>query len=311
MPALHILPEQWTGRTDPEDGDNALRLHHFESTEAKRAIIGFRCDAGVKRNQGRIGAKEGPQALRNALSNLAAPLNMRTFSDLGDIEVTDDDLETGQDLLAAHITKAFSKFEQVIVFGGGHETAWASYQGISKHFNGQKIGIINLDAHLDLRNTGEKGPSSGTPFNQIRQSAPEKFDYLCIGVAEEANTLSLFERAKEWGVEIIKDKELISDTEAADASISAIARRSDLLYVTIDIDLLPAYQAPGVSSPAARGVPLETVEHLLNHIIHATHQENCFIPLIDIVELSPPFDRDNITAKSAALLIWHFLSHYS
>ena len=32
-------------------------------------IVGFACDEGVRRNQGRVGAKLGPTALRQALAN--------------------------------------------------------------------------------------------------------------------------------------------------------------------------------------------------------------------------------------------------
>ena len=35
------------------------------------ALAGFACDAGVARNQGRIGAAKGPRALRKALAPLA------------------------------------------------------------------------------------------------------------------------------------------------------------------------------------------------------------------------------------------------
>jgi formiminoglutamase len=302
MPVSYAPAKPWSGRFDPEDGENVHRFHQFESLNGKHGILGFKCDAGVKRNKGRIGAKEGPGAIRQALCNLAVPETMSSFKDLGDIDVTEDDLETGQNLLAHHIDNALETHNRLIILGGGHETAWGSYQGLAKHYPGKKIGIINLDAHLDLRNIGEDGPSSGTPFNQIRQFSPENFDYLCIGIAEEANTNALFERARNWNVDIIKDTDLISDIKAADHKIDQIIERSDLIYLTIDIDLLSHFQAPGVSAPAARGVSLAIVEYLLEYIFRSAKTANRPIPLMDIVEVSPKYDRDNMTAKTAALL---------
>ena len=190
----------------------------------------------------------------------------------------------------------------VVVLGGGHETAFGSYQGLRQAFSDKKIGIINLDAHLDLRKLGEAGPSSGTPFNQIRDLAPEEFDYLCLGVAEEANSIALFDRARDWSVGIVSDQDLIKNPGAADVQIQAMAQRSDILYLTIDIDVLPHFQAPGVSAPAARGVPFETIEHLVDQCLAACQCHNASMPLADIVELSPPFDRDGVTAKTAAYL---------
>lgn len=307
MPVTHIPPEPWTGRDDSEDGPEAKRLYHFVGDSGRCALLGFASEAGVARNKGRIGARQGPAAIRAALSGLAAPRNAKLFADLGTVDVEGDDLEEGQGALARHIDSALDTYDRVIVLGGGHETAFGSWQGLRAHFPDAKIGIVNLDAHLDLREIGANGPSSGTPFNQMRRADPDNFDYLCIGLAEESNTVALFDRAAEWGVKTVMDHALIADPSAADAEIAAIAQRSDILYLTIDIDLLPHYQAPGVSAPAARGVPFAIVEHLVETTLAACRAHNCAMPLADIVELSPPHDRDGMTARSAALLVRRLL----
>jgi formiminoglutamase len=61
--------------------------------------------------------------------------------------------------------------------------------------------------------------------------------------------------------------------------------------------------APGVSAPSARGVPLEVVEPLLDAIA-ATGK----VKVLDVAELSPPHDRDHVTARVAARLI-HRVTH--
>jgi formiminoglutamase len=297
-----------TGRTDPEDGKNARRMHHLINGSGERAIIGFACEAGVLRNKGRPGAKEAPSAIRNALANIAAPAQATFITDLGDISVDGDDLEAGQSMLSKHIEQALPKHDRVIVFGGGHETAYGSYLGLRAAYPSAKIGIINLDAHLDLRNISENGPSSGTPFNQIRELDPKGFDYLCLGVAGEANTQALFRRAKDWGVNIVTDRELQNDATAATANITAITKRNDILYLTIDTDLLPHYQAPGVSAPAPRGVPLPVVENIIDTVLYACRENSCSMRLADIVEVSPANDIDGMTAKTAALLARKLLS---
>jgi formiminoglutamase len=238
---------------------------------------------------------------------MAAPVDAMTITDFGDVVVEGDCLEEGQRSLAEHIAKALRQTDRVVVFGGGHETAFASFQGLRSHRPEAQIGIINLDAHLDLRLVGENGPSSGTPFTQIRDLATDRFDYLCLGVAEESNTQALFNRAKEWSVGIVKDYELVASRSAADAAIEAIVERSDLIYLTIDLDLLPAYRAPGVSAPAPRGVPLHTVERLINQVLSTCNKHSCPIPLADIVELSPAHDHQGATARTAALLAQRLL----
>lgn len=302
MTPQHSPSSPWTGRNDPEDGDHALRMHHMEGKEGTRAALGFACEEGVRRNKGRVGAKEGPAALRKALAGLAAGPAPLPFVDLGDVVVDGEDLEDGQKLLGDHVAAALARFDRLVVFGGGHETAFGDYLGLAKHFAAEKIGIINFDAHLDLRNIGDAGPSSGTPFNQIRNLAPEKFDYLCIGAAQEANAAALFNRAADWQVDVVMDHQLLNGPNAGLAAIDAIAARCDLLYLTIDIDVLPHFQAPGVSAPAARGVSLSVIEALLHHVMKKARTGECALPLADLVELSPAHDRDGMTARTAAYL---------
>lgn len=302
MPAFHSKFKPWTGRTDPEDGPLAKRVFEYATNTGSRAIIGFSSEAGVRRNKGRVGAKAGPDALRAAFGGLSSPPEFADFVDLGDIVVEGDDLEEGQNLLGQHLDRALDDFDRIVVFGGGHETAYGSYLGLAAHYPDKKIGILNLDAHLDLRNIGAAGPSSGTPFNQIRQLSPDTFDYLVLGAARESNTQALIARAKAWGVQIVFDDTLLSNPDAGRRHIVDMAARCDIIYLTIDIDLMPHFQAPGVSAPAARGVPFTTVEHIVQTVQSACADNNCAMPLADLVELSPPYDVNGMTAKTAAIL---------
>ena len=303
MTVEHTMPNSWNGRVDHEDGERARRLHHLVDDKANQALIGFACDIGVSRNHGRPGAALAPTSIRQAMGNLAATESMERFADLGDISVTGDTLELGQQMLGEHIGNALAGgMERVVVLGGGHETAYGSYLGLRAVYPEKCIGIVNLDAHFDLRAPGDAGPSSGTPFYQIRQHNPVLFDYLCLGVAEESNTTALFERAARWQTGMVTDHALIADPHIADGLIDRLAARCDLVYLTIDIDVLPHYQAPGVSAPATRGVPLETIEHLVNQTLAACRRHGTPVPVADIVEVSPPWDQDSATARTAATL---------
>lgn len=295
-------PFIWTGRDDQEDGPTARRVYHCHAQSGRHAVIGFASDEGVSRNQGRIGAAEGPNAIRSALSNLPVPADFPSFTDKGDISVIDGDMEDAQQRLGQTISAALSSHDRVLVLGGGHETAFGSYLGLRASHPTDRIGIVNFDAHLDIRNIGANGPSSGTPFNQIRAREGAIFDYLCIGVAEEANTQALFERAEDWGVRMVSDHAVSADMTIALAEIDALIDRNDVLYLTIDLDVLPHFQAPGVSAPAVRGVSFQILEKLVGHCLDQVHRQDCTLPVCDIVELSPPHDIQGMTAKTAGLL---------
>lgn len=312
----------WQGRDDPEDAPHATRWHHQhapfsanmpEDPKDKVGIIGFCCDEGVARNKGRIGAAAGPMAFRDKLKNIPCHDPSQHFYDFGDImpqsQNPDQNLHLNLDLaqqeLADRISAQLPSVRRLLVIGGGHETAFGSFLGLRNHLGPDAhIGIINLDAHFDLRRPGAAGNSSGTPFYQIRDLVgPDHFHYLCLGVGRESNTTALFKRAQEWGVTYVMDSDIEAFPPAQTLKlIEDFSNSLDALYLTIDLDVLPHYQMPGVSAPAARGVSLAKIELLIDQII--TCASNCpsGLPLADLVELNPSFDPQGVSARTAALL---------
>ena len=80
--------------------------------------------------------------------------------------------------------------------------------------------------------------------------------------------------------------------------VEDFAASVDVLYLTIDLDVLPAHTAPGVSAPAALGVDLPII---VAAVRAAAASEK--LALMDVVELNPRFDVDGRTAKSASRLV--------
>lgn len=303
----------WGGREDPEEMSSGERWHsHVRYVDNKSVIpgqcvglLGFRCDEGVRRNNGRPGAADGPLVFRQQLANIAWQAEDLSFVDFGDICTDDEELGVSQEKLAQRITEILPSVNRLLVVGGGHETAVGSFRGLQAVLGEKaKIGIVNLDAHFDLRRPGPQGASSGTPFFQIQSFAGAKnFHYFCMGVAIESNTRSLFSRANEWGVRYYLDTELAHiDSTRIRADLKAFAEPLDALYLTIDMDVLPHYQAPGVSAPAVRGVNLSVIEMVVDQVIEVAHNCNFGLPLVEIVELNPSFDQHGISARTAAVL---------
>ena len=275
-------------------------------------LLGFRSDEGVRRNGGRIGAAEGPHALRRALAPLAVhgPLASGEIAiyDFGDAVTDGTDLEGGQAQAARATAAALDApgSRLAVVLGGGHETAWASYQGLlhsrRMRHDGRfpRWGVLNLDAHFDLR-TNDR-PTSGTPFLQMAEAegvAGRELNYAVIGIAEPANTAALFAQARRLGVR------WWTDTQCAEAGTDGIAQFAarfaadlDVLYLTIDLDVLPAAVAPGVSAPAALGVDTPLVVAAVRAAAASGR-----LALLDVVELNPSLDPDGRTARTAARLI--------
>jgi formiminoglutamase len=320
-------PYIWQGREDLEDGALGLRWHQVVNTASpelrgKRAciLVGFECDKGVAANKGRIGASKGPNAIRDALANMAwhdSANNVALF-DQGNV-IADTTLANAQRSYAEQIEASLMTNKLVIGLGGGHEIAWGSYQGLAQHLYKnlrsrkptKKIGIVNFDAHFDLR-TPSPSASSGTPFRQIAEhcaTTGHTFNYACIGVARPSNTQALFEYAKQLKVRYLLD--IDCTIRAAKKLLEPMLLDVDELYVTICLDAFPGSIAPGVSAPSGLGISPQFVIQLIQWL--AESQESlCYNwQLADIAEMNPNFDIDNATAKLAARLIFEILGAHS
>ena len=302
----------WAGRDDGP-GDDHLRWHHVvqrwdgTAEPGACAFVGFRSDEGVRRNKGRRGAAQGSDALRGALASMALPSPLRAF-DAGDVEVIDGELESGQRELGSAVTGLLDAGQLPVVFGGGHEVAFGSYLGLVNSkpvVRGARIGVLNLDAHFDLR--ADPTPSSGTPFRQMAERERARgadFRYAVLGVSQPSNTAGLFAAADSLGVRYLTDDRCGAlDRPLVDGFLDDFLDRCDLVHLTIDLAVLPASVAPGVSAPAAFGVPLATVEHACRRVAASGK-----LALCDVAELNPDLDVDSRTARTAARLVHRVLT---
>lgn len=270
--------------------------------EADAVLLRFRSDEGVSLNGGRVGAVDGPAALRSALGSLALQRPLRLY-DAGDVTTQGEDLEGGQAEVGRQLAELRRSAPLSILLGGSHESAWASYLGMAEQCRGRRLVILNLDAHFDLRQADR--PTSGTPFLQIAQdraATGDPFDYRVIGISEANNTRALFDTARELGTDWLTDVES-QQADAVVAQVREFAERVDDLYLTIDLDVLPASVAPGVSAPAGLGVPAHVILAACTAAAASGKLRHA-----DVVELNPAFDVHSRTARTAARLIQTILS---
>jgi len=278
------------------------------ATDKGVALLGYTCDEGVRRNQGRVGAVKGADAIRKQLGKLPNHLDDQTYLlDVGSVNCSDADLEATQNELSQKVQQLLIRNLFPIVLGGGHDIAYGIYNGIKKYLGDSKsIGIINFDAHFDLR-SNENGNNSGTPFYQIAKDCGESgsaFQYLCLGIREDANDSSLFKTAKELDVKyILRDTFRIEFHNEINAWINAFIQNVDSVYVTIDLDGFSSAYAPGVSAPSPMGFTPDVVLASLKTIVASGK-----LTALDIAELNPTYDIDDQTARLAASLV-HTLIH--
>ncbi len=296
----------WIGR---DDSHGAERWHQHISPLRKSApggvaLLGIASDEGVKRNHGRTGAAAGPDVIRKYLANFAYHQETPLY-DAGNLCCEQGDLETLQREQAEKICQLLEQNHFPLIIGGGHEIAYGSFSGLEKYLSqNQKsgpIGIINFDAHFDLRHADKA--TSGTPFLQIAEHCQQRsipFHYLCLGISEITNSETLFTTAKKLNAQYLRDEDLNSwQFDRITQQLKEFIQPCGAIYISIDLDVLPAAATPGVSAPAARGIPQEIIEWLLKTIkIIAADR----LKLADIAEYNPKYDIDGRTARVAARL---------
>lgn len=311
--------QDWHGRVDSETDYDSLRWHQwveeldlngdpkaFEG-DLGFAFIGFCSEQGVRRNKGRVGTALAPDFIRQQMSNLPCTFDQRVkLFDAGNILCQEISMEEGQKLLGEAVEQIRSLNLFPIVLGGGHETTFGHYLGqmnyAEKVVDSPDIGIINFDAHFDLR-PYDNGSSSGSMFRQIAdicKSKDMKFGYLPIGIQKHSNTVSLFKTADRLGARYVLAKEIQNGTVTSVLEkIDTFTYGHERLYITVCTDVFSSAFAPGVSAPQSTGLDPETVLPIIKHIIRTRKLVG-----FDICEISPRFDQDDTTASLGAVIIF-------
>lgn len=274
------------------------------------AFIGFCSEQGVERNKGRVGTALAPEFIRKQMSNLPCTFDKSVkLFDAGNILCDEISMEEGQALLAKAVDIILSLGLFPIVLGGGHETTFGHYSGhlafaedAADGGAALDLGIINFDAHFDLR-PYDKGSSSGSMFRQIYDISKAKglnYGYMPLGIQKHSNTVSLFEFADSIGTKYVLARDLQngSYSEVLD-KVDTFLFNHESVYITVCTDVFSAAFAPGVSATQAIGLDPETVLPIIKHIIR-TRKVRGF----DICEISPRFDHDNTTASLGAVIIF-------
>lgn len=309
-------PQNWHGRFDGQAAERffqVVELIDLNTTPSllpqaacSIALIGFSCDVGIKRNLGRVGAALGPEEFRKYFGNLALPVESKlSLYDLGDIICVDEDLEAAQQSLSFVVKWACDMKLIPIVIGGGHEVSLGAYVGAAHSVPGN-IGIINFDAHFDLRPYKLAGANSGSSFLQIADWCHEQgrsFGYLVLGLQPAANTISLFDQASKLQAKWLTAERIANNLSDCQSHLEKFVAAHQQLYMTLCLDVFAHAVAPGVSAPQPLGLWPTHVLSLMEPIIKS-RKFICF----DVAEYSPPLDDQGRTGRLCASMVYAIIS---
>ena len=259
----------------------------------------------MRRNQGRVGAAHAPNALREALASLPWTFqNKQQIVDVGNIICLDNALEEAQQELSEVVKILRNNKMKCVVLGGGHETLYGHYLGVRAAVPSEaKIGIINIDAHFDLRSYEEQ-TSSGTMFRQILEQDPHT-DYFVVGIQRYGNTNELFEKARELQVDYVLEDDVTAENHSQIMhQLQQFMDNHDYILLTLCMDVVNAAFAPGVSAPSPFGLDASTVRSIIQKVTIHPHTHS-----FDICEVNPLLDENGRTVKLGAYFVYEALNN--
>ncbi len=305
---------EWTASPDPDDetfGDVVTRADRpaVDERDPTAVLVGEPYDGGVI---GRRGAREGPRALREQLSATkthhfdAGPVG--GVLDLGDVAVRGrfdgnyrHDTARVQEEVAELAADVHARDTLPVFLGGDNSLTYANVRPLLPDTDGDEdadgtVGVVSFDAHLDCRALHD-GPSSGTPYRQLLEDG---LDALSVVGARHFETSTAYhDYCRDEGGTVVTAEECTDPVAAVDRALPEV----DHLYASVDLDVLEAAAAPGVSAPTPGGVSSRELYRMLRLVAGDERLAG-----MEVVECCPRHDAGDRTARAGARAVAHALA---
>jgi len=212
----------------------------------------------------------------------------KNYKDLGDMVFTSSNAEWVYKKIKQTIQDELFASDKIICFGGDHSISFPVIEAYSKKYS--NLNVLHLDAHADLYDNYENNPfSHASPFARLMEKGILK-SLTQVGV-RTLNTHQK-EQAKKYNVTIIEMKNF---------NLDFVKTLKEPLYISLDLDVLDPAFAPGISHHEPGGLSTRALISILQSI-------NVSIVGVDIVELNPKRDINNMTAMVAYKLFKELVS---
>ncbi len=250
----------------------------------------------------RSGSREGPDALRLASYNFES-YDYYYDVDLADLKICDlGNMDLGSDPAYAWATikEGISLLPESVVpifLGGEHSIAPPIVEGLIERSK-KSLGVLVLDAHLDLRNEyGCTRFSHACASRRILEIEGVQ-GYASIGIRSGCREEFSFAAEKDISYATSHDVREKGIDQVLDIIFESLD--ADRLYLSIDLDVLDPVYAPAVGNPEPFGMNSWDVKRVLERIAPRAVG-------LDINELTPAYDHGE-TALLAARLAHEFLA---
>ena len=266
-------------------------------------ICGIPWDGGTTN---RAGARHGPREVRNASSlvrfyhplSQISPYDKYNVADIGDCPVNPADLQDSLKKIEKFYNKIYQANVIPLSIGGDHLVSLPILRALAKK---KPVALFQFDSHTDLYDTyfGGHKFTHGTPFRRAIEE--NLIDPKMLGIRGSKYEADDLKWGLEQGITIITIDEYYKMGFKKSMDLIKKVLGNSKTYLTFDIDGIDPTFAPGTGTPEVGGFNVRESQL----IIRALNKIN-FIGA-DVVEVSPPFDVNNLTSLVGANIAFEIL----
>ncbi len=275
--------------------------------EADICIMGIGFDGAASVGKG---AALAPDEIRKC-SEVLPPVNStgEFFQDLkvydaGDVEFSLD-WQAYYKEVEEEALKLLESGKFCLFLGGDHSVTIPLGKALGRYYKDQKVGVIHFDSHPDLCDEYEGSKwSHACPLKRVLEDLATPEDLAQVGIRSyEYEEVEFYAAHPETMV--IKAYDIFQDGyKAATEKLIEKFKDYDVVYITLDIDVLDPAYAPGTGTPEAGGLSSRELMYMVNQLV-----ENLSVKAMDIVEVSPALDTENqITSWAAVKIIYELFA---
>lgn len=253
----------------------------------------------VKSSQGalgKVGSEKGVDEVVKALDNFYLDENgLDVKGEIIDIKIVENNIEeTNENIFNA------VKGKEGIIIGGDHSITYPSFSAFAGRF--KNPGLIVFDAHPDCENNFK--PPSHEDFLRvlIEEGRVKPENVVLVGIRNWH--INEYKFLKDKKIKVFSMKRLFSNLQESCDDLMEIARDFDGLYLSLDIDAVDPAFAPGTGYCEPGGLTSREMIYLLQRLKLLKN-----LKMIDLVEINPDKDVNNMTINLGAKMLKELMSH--
>jgi len=214
-------------------------------------------------------------------------------TDRGDAEIAGLSIEEATGPIGEAVRVSAAVHQLTLLVGGNNAVTRPGVHGLGMPL--EKVGLITLDAHFDMRET-HGGLTNGNPVRALIDDGLPGSNIAQIGLASFANSRKMHEDAIENGnlVVTIGEVRRLGIALAIDRALDQLSR-CEAIVVDCDIDVIDRSQFP--AAPGARPGGMAVHDFFAGVRRLASDRR---VRVIDLTEWDPPLDSTDLSALTAA-----------